>query len=291
MPTTRTAPVIDLHTHTVHSDGTQTPAELVQAADLAGVDVLGLTDHDVVDGWGAAASHAARAGVTLIPGVELSTQVSGMSVHLLAYLVDPHDDSLVELMRTIRYHRSTRFRRTVDLLVADGYPLDYDEIVTRLGSETTLGRPHVADALVRAGSFTDRNAAFERVLHSTSRYSVRHWAPPAPEAIEVILAAGGVPVLAHPFARARGHVVAEADIDELVDAGLLGLEVNHPDHDSAAVAAAATISARHDLLQTGSSDYHGAGKSNRLAQCTTTAEHLERLIELGSGSAPLGSAP
>jgi len=191
MPTTRIRPVIDLHTHSVHSDGTQTPWELVQAARRSGVDVLGLTDHDVVDGWDSAATSAAEAGITLVPGVELSTQIAGMSVHLLAYLVDPHDRTLVELMSTIRSHRSARFRRTVDLLVADGYALDYKEILARVGPGTTLGRPHVADALVRSGSFPDRNAAFERVLHSRSRYSVPHWAPPAHEAIEVILAPGG----------------------------------------------------------------------------------------------------
>jgi hypothetical protein len=290
MPTTRIRPVIDLHTHSVHSDGTQTPSELVQAARRSGVDVLGLTDHDVVDGWDSAATSAAEAGITLVPGVELSTQIAGMSVHLLAYLVDPHDRTLVELMSTIRSHRSARFRRTVDLLVADGYALDYEEILARVGAGTTLGRPHVADALVRSGSFPDRNAAFERVLHSRSRYSVPHWAPPAHEAIEVILAAGGVPVLAHPFARSRGRVVSEADVEELVDAGLRGLEVHHPDHDPAAAATAAAVGARHDLIQTGASDYHGAGKSNRLAQFTTTAGQLERLLDLGTGSPPLGAS-
>ncbi|HKJ11835.1 MAG TPA: PHP domain-containing protein [Ornithinimicrobium sp.] len=291
MSTTGSAasPVIDLHAHSAHSDGTQSAADLVLAASCAGVDVLGLTDHDVVDGWDAAAAQAARVGITVVPGVELSTQVAGMSVHLLAYLVDPWDRTLGAMMGTIRAHRTARLRRTVELLAADGYPVDYDEIVAWAGAGTTLGRPHVADALVRAGSFPDRDAVFETLLHSSSPYYVRHWAPSTSEAIGTVRSAGGVPVLAHPFAHRRGRVLTEADIDDLVDVGLCGLEVHHPDHDAEAVATAGSISARRGLVQTGASDYHGTGKSNRLAQCTTAPETLERLLGMGSGSPLLGS--
>ncbi len=277
-------PVIDLHTHSTFSDGTESPGDVIRAAAAAGVDVVALTDHDAVSGWAPAARVAAELGIALVPGVELSTQMDGISVHILAYLIDSTHAELVELMSTIRSHRDTRMRRTVELLRADGYPVDYDSILHQVGPGVTLGRPHIADALVRSGSFADRNAVFADVLHSRSRYYVRHWAPQALDAVQVIRAAGGVPVMAHPFAHARGRTVSESVIWELAGAGLAGLEVHHRDHDALAMQQAQALCVRWGLIHTGSSDYHGAGKSNRLAEYTTDPEQYERIVAMGSGT-------
>ncbi len=284
-------PVIDLHTHSNCSDGTQEPADVVRSAAAAGIDVLSLTDHDVIAGWMPAAQAAAEVGVSLVPGVELSTQSDGISVHILAYLLDPEHRELADLMTAVRAHRDTRMRRTVDLLSADGYPVGYDAILEHVGTGVTLGRPHVADALVRSGAFVDRNAVFEDLLHSRSRYYVRHWAPQASDAVQLIRAAGGVPIMAHPFAHARGRTVTETVIGDLVEAGLAGLEVHHRDHDAVAMQQAGALCARWGLIQTGSSDYHGTGKSNALAEFTTDPQQFDRILERGSGSALMGHQP
>ncbi|MGB3829575.1 MAG: PHP domain-containing protein [Ornithinimicrobium sp.] len=281
-------PVIDLHTHSTCSDGTQTPGDVVRSAAQAGIDVMALTDHDVISGWAPAAQVAAERGVSLVPGVELSTQAGGISVHILAYFIDPEHPELADLMTAIRGHRDTRMRRTVELLTADGFLIDYDAIVAHVGPGVTLGRPHVADALVRSGDFADRNAVFHALLHGSSRYYVRHWAPQAIDAVQLIRAAGGVPIMAHPFAHARGRTVTEPVIAELVDAGLGGLEVHHRDHDAVAMQQAGALCARWGLIATGSSDYHGTGKSNALAEFTTDPAQLDAIVAQGSGSTVLG---
>jgi len=282
-------PVIDLHTHSSCSDGTQSPGEVVASAAAAGVSVMALTDHDVIAGWAPAAAAGLQLGLTVVPGLELSTQAGGVSVHMLAYLVDPDHEELTTLMATIRSHRDTRMQRTVELLATDGFPVDYDAIVGFVGKGVTLGRPHIADALVRAGAFEDRNAAFAEVLHGRSQYYVRHWAPHASDAVQVIRAAGGVPIMAHPFAHARGRTVSVSVIAGLVDAGMAGLEVHHRDHDADAMQQAGALCRDWGLIATGSSDYHGAGKSNRLAEHTTDPAQLDRILEMGTGNALMGA--
>jgi predicted metal-dependent phosphoesterase TrpH len=276
--------VIDLHTHSRCSDGTETPAEVMAAAARAGVDVVALTDHDVVTGWGEAADAAAERGVTLVPGIEVSCQAQGISVHLLAYLPDPDDPGLSATLDLVREHRDTRLRRTVELLAQDGYPVDYADILAHSAPGATLGRPHVADALVRAGRFPDRDAAFAEVLHGRSRYYVRHWAPDPVAAVHLVRAAGGVAVMAHPFASTRGRVVQDPVIEEMVEAGLQGLEVDHRDHGPQEREHARRLCRRLGLFGTGSSDYHGAGKPNRLGEHTTSPEVLEEILALGSGT-------
>ncbi len=286
-----TAPVavIDLHTHSICSDGTQTPQEVVRSAAAAGVAVMALTDHDVIAGWAAAGAAGGECDVTVVPGVELSTQADGISVHMLAYLIDPGHEELAELMRDIRSHRDSRMRRTVELLAADGYPVEYDAIIAKVGEGVTLGRPHIADSLVRSGVFSDRSQVFEKVLHGRSRYYVRHWAPSSADAVRVIRAAGGVPVMAHPFAAARGRIVSEVVIADLVDVGLAGLEVHHRDHDALGMQQAGALCREWGLIQTGSSDYHGQGKPNRLAEHTTDPREFARIVAAASGSPLLGA--
>jgi 3',5'-nucleoside bisphosphate phosphatase len=282
--------VADLHTHSRCSDGTDTPAEVMAAAARAGLDVVALTDHDVVTGWDEAGAAAEQHGVVLVPGVEISCQSDGISVHLLAYLPDPASAPLARTMERVREHRDRRIRRTVELLAADGFPVDYADIVAHAAPGATLGRPHVADALVRAGRFADRDAAFAEVLHGRSRYYVRHWAPAPGEAVGLVRAAGGVAVMAHPFASARGRLVGEEVIEEMVDAGLQGLEVDHRDHGPAEREHARALCRRLGLFGTGSSDYHGTGKPNRLGEHTTAPAALEQVLECGTGARLLGAS-
>lgn len=284
------AQVIDLHTHSWCSDGTQSPADLVRTAAQAGVGVVALTDHDVTAGWDEAGRQGEELGVSVVPGIELSCQAGGISVHLLAYLPDPEHPDLATMLQRVRHHRHTRLRTMVQRLADDDYPVDYDEIVAHAGVGATLGRPHVADALVRAGVYPDRDRAFADVLHGRSRYYVRHWAPDALDAVRTVRAAGGVPVMAHPFASARGRTVSERVIQEMAGAGMLGLEVDHRDHRDADRARGAQLCDQWGLIPTGASDYHGSGKPNRIAEHTTAPEALERLMSLGTGVAMRGAA-
>lgn len=281
---------IDLHTHSDHSDGTDSPEQVVRAAAAAGLDVIALTDHDTLGGWEEADRVGREAGVSVIPGVELSCQSRGTSVHVLAYLVDPTSEPLQEEMGLSRGSRVERLRRMADLLIADGYLDSWDQVLAQLGEDSTPGRPHLADAMVAAGRFPDRDAAFADVLSSRSRYYVSHYAPDVLRAVEVIRAARGVAVIAHPLAHARGRVVGDDVIAAMARAGLGGIEVDHRDHDPAARAHAAELAQQWDLLATGSSDYHGlAGKPNRLGENTTAPEVLTAILERGTGSSPLGA--
>ncbi|MFX0538292.1 PHP domain-containing protein [Ornithinimicrobium sp. Y1847] len=280
--------VIDLHTHTHHSDGTESPTELVHAARAAGVRVLALTDHDVSTGWAEADRAGAQVGVGVVPGIEVSCSHRGASVHLLAYLPDPdHEDLAAELERC-RDSRRTRLSDMVDLLAADGYPVTHDEVREVAGAGATLGRPHLADVLVRNGVYPDRDRAFAGVLAASSPYYVSHHAPDPARATELVVAAGGVPVMAHPFAGRRGRVVAAEVLPAMVEAGLVGIEVDHRDHGTQERAEAARAAKRFGLLPTGSSDYHGQGKPNRLGENTTSPEVLASLLARGTGAHLLG---
>jgi len=272
--------LIDLHTHSTVSDGTQPPAEVVASAAQAGVDVLGLTDHDSTAGWDAATAAAVEHGVALVRGVEISCARWGTSVHLLGYLLDPRSAPLLEEMERSRSSRESRARRMTELLGRD-FPITWDDVLAQVSVGTTIGRPHLADALVAGGSFPDRDAAFAAALHRSSEYHVSHYAPDPADAVRLVVEAGGVPVLAHPFAHTRGRVLDDETIEELIEAGLAGLEIEHRDHDDDARRRLHEIAAAHDLVTTGSSDYHGAGKPNRLGENVTHPDQLERIEAAG----------
>jgi 3',5'-nucleoside bisphosphate phosphatase len=273
--------LIDLHAHSTASDGTDAPAGVVVAAAAAGLDVVALTDHDTTAGWAEAAAEGPRVGVAVVLGSEISARWEGVSVHLLSYLQDPeHPALLAEIART-RTARLSRARTMVDLLAAD-YDLTWDDVMAHTGADATVGRPHIADALVARGVVPDRSAAFATMLVPSSRYYVPHYAPDARDAVAAIRASGGVPVFAHPGADQRGRTVPDAAIRQLADAGLAGLEVHHRDHDDAQVARLGALAERLGLLVTGSSDYHGAGKPNLLGERTTDPEVLARIEEQGT---------
>jgi predicted metal-dependent phosphoesterase TrpH len=277
-------PVIDLHTHSVVSDGTETPAELVAAAAAAGVDVLAITDHDTVVGWDAAAEAARAHGVTLVRGIEISCAWRHSSIHLLGYLPDADDAPLREELTRARESRSTRLERMVALMAADGIPLGYDEVLAQVGPDTTPGRPHIADALIANGTISHRDQAFRTWLGDDSPYYVGHYAPDPVRAVELVRAAGGVPVIAHPFTRTRSGALDDALVERMREAGLAGLEAHHRDHGPEEVARATALAERLGLFVTGSSDYHGEGKRNRLAENTTAPDVLEAIEAASSGA-------
>ncbi len=276
---------IDLHTHSNVSDGTETPAGVIISAAAAGLDVIALTDHDSTDGWELAAAAAKEHGVTFVPGMEISCRTEqGISVHLLSYLHDPSHPGLLEEITKSKDARLTRAERMVTLLSED-YPLTWDDVIHHVAPGATVGRPHIADALVAAGVVADRSEAFTSILTSHSRYFVQHYAPDPAIAVELVRAAGGVPVFAHPVASARGRIVGERTYREMIDAGLLGLEIEHRDNPEEGRGFLRNLASEHGLLITGSSDYHGAGKPNRLGENLTSPDVLARIEELATGSA------
>lgn len=273
--------LIDLHTHSRASDGTDSPAGVVAAAAAAGLDVVGLTDHDTTAGWAEAAAAASASGIALVRGTEVSARARGVSVHLLSFLQDPaHPALLAELTRT-RSARLDRAHAMVDLLGPD-YGLTWDDVVAQTVPGTTVGRPHIADALVARGVVVDRTAAFATMLLPRSRYYVPHYAPDVLDAVAAVRASGGVPVFAHPGADGRGRIVSDAVIEAMADAGLAGLEVHHRDHSPLQVARLTALAARLGLLITGSSDYHGAGKPNRIGENVTELAVLDAIEARGA---------
>lgn len=276
---------IDLHTHSSVSDGTETPAELVSAAVEAGLGTVAITDHDSTAGWQEAFAAASGTGLTVIPGMELSTNYGPASVHMLAYLFDPNNPAIIAETARIRDGRLHRAERIVERIGRD-YDLTWADVLAQSVDGGTLGRPHIADALVAKGLVTDRSAAFESILHWQSGYYEKYYAPSPLEGARMIVAAGGVPVLAHPATHGRYRVIEERAIAQLVDAGLFGLEIHHRDNTDDGKIRLYELAAKYNLVVTGSSDYHGDGKPNRLGENTTEPESLARIIAAGTGSLP-----
>jgi predicted metal-dependent phosphoesterase TrpH len=277
---------IDLHTHSRVSDGTESPAQLVRAAREAGLGTVALTDHDSTAGWSEASAAARENGVTLIPGMELSTRVGWSSVHLLAYLFDPSDARLVAETARIREARLLRAEEMVQRIGRD-YDLAWDDVVAQTNPGATVGRPHIADALVARGHAPNRSAAFAGILHWRAGYYQPHYAPDPLTGIELVVAAGGVPVIAHPATVSRADLALEDSMEQYVEAGLFGLEIDHRENTPEGREHLRDLASRYGLALTGSSDYHGEGKPNRLGENTTAPEVLEALIARSSGSAPV----
>ena len=277
---------IDLHAHSSVSDGTETPEQLVHAAAVAGLGTIALTDHDSTAGWAEASVAAHTEHLTLIPGMEFSTRVRYASVHLLAYLFDPADSALLAEMIRVRAARLSRAEQMVARIGVD-YDLSWDDVLAQTTPEATVGRPHIADALVARGHALNRSAAFADILHWKAGYFQPHYAPDPVRAIELVRAAGGVPVIAHPATRGIGDVVAESSLKTMVEAGLFGLELEHRENNPEPTQRLYELAAKFGLSVTGSSDYHGTGKPNLLGENTTAPDVLERIIAQGSGSAPV----
>ncbi len=272
---------IDLHTHSVVSDGTQTPTELVLAARAAGLDVLALTDHDTAGGWAEAAVAAQDCGLTLVRGMEISTNLRGRGVHLLAYLPDPTHPGLAAELAHILDGRGSRAPAIISALQRVGIELTLEDIAAEVP-----GRPHVADALVRKGVVASRDEAFAAYLNPGRPAYVDRYAVPLATAVRLVVEAGGAPVIAHPWGRGRRDSLPATELERLARLGLAGIEVDHQDHDAAARDELHAIARELDLVATGSSDHHGLGKVDHgLGVNTTPVEQYERLLDRAAAAA------
>lgn len=243
--------------------------------------MVGLTDHDVITGHREAAGEVRAAGVALLRGMEMSCAWQGITVHLLSYLHDPQDPALVEASQKVLQSRRDRAKIMVEKISQD-YPITWDDVVEGAGGDVrVVGRPHIADALIRAGSFSSRDEAFAQVLHPRGPYYQFLWAEDPVVAVQKVRAAGGVPIIAHPRARARQKVLPMEAIYNMVEAGLAGLEVRHRDNPAEDQEFLLQVARERDLLVTGSSDYHGTGKPNRLGENTTPVEVIQEIESQG----------
>jgi hypothetical protein len=269
--------MIDLHTHTTVSDGTDTPAQLVNKALATGLDTLAITDHDAIAGWQSAVQ-TLRGKMKLVLGAEISCLTSdGISVHMLGLLFDGANTQINEMLENTRDERLPRMRKMIELMSADGIDISLSDVEAAMPAGATMGRPHLADALVAKKVIKSRDEAFLELLNNDSKYYVAHMAPTPETAIKVIRAAGGVAVIAHPFASLRGQILRSADFLDLKAAGLNGIEVNHRDQSNEERQSLLEIASDLDLVMTGSSDYHGTGKLNSLGENVTDPAQWERL--------------
>lgn len=279
---------IDLHTHSSASDGTDTPGDLVRAAKTAGLDVVALTDHDAMSGWPEAARVAQEVGITLVPGLEISTALYHRGVHLLAYLPDPTDPALAAALDRILAGRTARTPAIVSALREHGIDITEDDVRRESGGSVAAGRPHVADALVRLGHADDRTQAFSDLLDPGRPGYANRYAAPLEEMIPIVTGAGGVAVIAHPWGRRGRSLLDVATLESLRGIGLAGIEVDHQDHSAAERVELRGIAADLDLVVTGSSDHHGLGKVDHdLGVNTTDPEQYERLLSLATSSGVL----
>ena len=269
--------MIDLHTHSLASDGTDTPGELINKAHASGIPVLGLMDHDTVAGWDEATMYL-RPGMSLVLGSEISCQtLDGTSVHMLGMLFDRDNSALSEVLATTRDNRLTRMNRIIARLNEAGYEISIEDVLAQLAPGATLGRPHLADALIAKKLVVSRDEAFAELLHNNSKYYFSHYSPTPEDAIKLIKQAGGVAVIAHPLASLRGRTINIESFKSMVEAGLDGIEISHRDQSEDERELLREVVARYGIIATGSSDYHGNGKLNELAEFTTKPEDFEAL--------------
>ncbi|HEY2298207.1 MAG TPA: PHP domain-containing protein [Jatrophihabitans sp.] len=283
--------MIDLHTHSTASDGTDSPEQLVADAAATGVTVLGITDHDTTAGWTAALASRPD-GMTLVLGMELSCRYvpaegRRISLHLLAYLFDPDHPRLRAERARLRETRLRRARQMVENMVADGVPVTWEQ-VDRIAAGGPVGRPHIGRALVAANVVPDVETAFRDLLSSRRPYYVPKADTDVFTAIGLVREAGGLPVFAHPLARRRGPVVSDEVIAQMAAAGLVGIEVDHPDQDSDDRAHVARLARELGLIGTGSSDFHGTNKTTPIAAYTTSPQAYAALVALPSARRPVG---
>lgn len=275
--------MIDLHTHTTVSDGTDTPAQLVNKALAQGLHALAITDHDAIAGWDSAIQ-TLRGKLKLILGAEISCLTKdGISVHMLGLLFDEKNSSIKTMLENNRDERLPRMRKMIELMAADGIPITLADVEAAMPVGATMGRPHLADALVAKKIIKSRDEAFNGLIDNDSKYYVAHMAPTPVDAIKAIRAAGGVAVIAHPFASLRGQILKSEDFLALKVAGLSGIEVNHRDQSNEERANLLSIARDLELIVTGSSDYHGTGKLNSLGENVTDPAEWERLEALANG--------
>jgi predicted metal-dependent phosphoesterase TrpH len=274
--------MIDLHTHTTFSDGTDTPTQLINKALAAGITTIALTDHDSISGWQEATT-ALRPGICLVPGAEVSCQtLDGISVHILGLLFDSSNTELIETLEKTRENRFGRMEKIIAKINEAGIDISMSEVLEQLSDGATLGRPHLADALIKKGVVASREEAFTQMLHNHSKYYVSHYSPTPEAVIKLIKDAGGVSVIAHPMASHRGRTISLDTFGSLIQAGLDGIEVDHRDHSAEEKTQLISLAKESKLVMTGASDYHGNGKLNLLGEYTTEPAQWQKLEERAS---------
>ncbi|MCI1983452.1 MAG: PHP domain-containing protein [Bifidobacteriaceae bacterium] len=274
----------DLHCHTVYSDGTLNPEGLVREAQEKGLGGVAITDHDTTAGW-ADAGYAARENhFPVMRGSEITADHHGISVHMLAYLYIPDNPALQALFAATRARRIERTKCMVDRLAKD-FPITWDDVVAQAkeGGDTTIGRPHIADALVAAGVYPDRSAAFAAAVGGRSKYFIPVSSPSVESVITAVKEAGGVIFIAHPGATSRNRfLLSDDDFHAFADRGLDGLEVRHRDNSAEQQERLAGIADRFSLLKSGGSDWHGAGKPNVLGENRTDPSVVAEIVSRGT---------
>lgn len=269
--------MIDIHTHTTCSDGTDSPLALVKKAASSGITVLGLADHDTTSGWQDAID-ALHSDMQLVLGSEVSCLTeSGTAVHMLGLLFDGENAEMQSLLADSRDTRIPRMKKMIENLQGAGYDITLEDVQATTPEGATVGRPHLADALVNKKIVKSRDEAFSYLLNNDSPFYVTHLSPTPEDSIRAIRKAGGVAVIAHPFASRRGQILDESAFTSLVEAGLNGIEVYHRDHSEDERNQLIRVARSLDLVITGASDYHGTGKLNQLGENTTHQAEWERL--------------
>ncbi len=251
--------MIDLHAHSSISDGVDEPADLMRLAEKAGVTVMALTDHDTLAGVDAARAAAPEHGITLIPGVELSVDHGPFKIHMLVYFVEPGIGPIQDRLEDLRRGRDERNVQIIAKLNELGYRITMED-VKRQAKGPSVGRPHLADALIEAGYFSQRDEVFEDLLRDGGRAYLPRTRLTALDAISLAREGGGVPVIAHPATIRATADEYDTLFRELTDAGLGGIEAHHSMHDPALREHLTKVAHGLGLAATGGSDYHGAGK-------------------------------
>ncbi|PZO11223.1 MAG: phosphatase [Leptolyngbya foveolarum] len=273
--------MLELHSHTTCSDGSLSPAELVEFAVAQGVKALAITDHDTMAGWDEAIATAIPLGLEIVPGLELSTVYNGRSMHILGFYPDAQ-----RLRSPLQERVEGRKRRAVKMaekLAALGYPIELPDMTGSMAP----GRPHIATALKKAGHVNSSNEAFDRFLKDDGPAYVPYEKFTAQEGIELLLSCGAVPVWAHPYIFRGGTV--ETILPELIEAGLMGLEVYHPTHSVSQTRKLEEYCSEYGLVMTGGSDYHGPKKEKNpdFKDLNALAVSLELLPPLKQAAARL----
>ena len=274
---------IDLHVHTNGSDGTYAPEEAVRLAAETGLRAIAVTDHDSVRAYAAGAEAGRACGVEVVPGIEISTKFR-RSVHILGYYVDPAAPALKEALDWVVFDRDERNRKMAALMAADGLPVSYEQMQERFGS--VVGRPHFARVLVELGLAESINEAFDRFVERGRKYYVGRSFLSIERSIEIIRAAGGVPVLAHPFQYRLDDAGLRELIEHCLESGLLGMECRYSGYDAEMADYLLRLAAEYRLTPTGGSDFHGSNKPQISlgrglhGELEVPYEYLERLREV-----------
>lgn len=255
---------VDLHLHTTHSDGTLSPTELVDLCARNGLRVIAISDHDSTEGVAEAQTAAIRHGIEIIPAIELSTDVPDNEIHMLGYFIDMTDAGFQDLLREFREGREDRGRKMVERLIGLGLEITWEE-VERIADGAAVGRPHIAQVLIRHGYVSEWQEAFEKYIGRTGPAYVERTRLDPEEAVQVLLDNGALPVMAHPLYYEREDTQKLRNIvASLKEAGMVGLEVHYGEFSESEIDMLANIAAELDLIPCGGSDYHASGKPGEI---------------------------